>query len=148
MWLKRNTISTTFLHLFPNDIWFKVIFAMIADDINSSCSLWNAIGDVVCLTDLHYTGWLWMTAAADITVWARLGCSAHSMMTSSDGNIFRVTGHLCGEFNGYRWIPSKKACDAEFWCFLWQQWWCWWFETPSCPLWRHCNGLAWITIFL
>ena len=18
--------------------------------------------------------------------------------------------------------------------------WCWWFETPSCPLWRHCNG--------
>ena len=20
-----------------------------------------------------------------------------------------------------------------------KQWWCWWFETPSCPLWRHCN---------
>ena len=41
------------------------------------------------------------------------------MMTSSNGNIFRVTGHLCGEFTGARWIPHTKASDAEFWCFLW-----------------------------
>ena len=41
------------------------------------------------------------------------------MMTSSNGNIFRVTGHLCGEFTGSRWIPRTKACDAELWCFLW-----------------------------
>ena len=20
-----------------------------------------------------------------------------------------------------------------------KRWWCWWFETPSRPLWRHCN---------
>ena len=26
---------------------------------------------------------------------------------------FRVTGHLCGEFTGYRWIPRIKASDAE-----------------------------------
>ena len=25
------------------------------------------------------------------------------MMTSSNGNIFRVTGHLCGEFTGDQW---------------------------------------------
>ena len=30
-------------------------------------------------------------------------------MTSSNGNIFRVTGHLCGEFTGHRWIPRTKA---------------------------------------
>ena len=41
------------------------------------------------------------------------------MMTSSNGNIFRVTGHLCGEFTGHRWIPRTKASDAELWCFLW-----------------------------
>ena len=41
------------------------------------------------------------------------------MMTSSNGNIFRVTGHLCGEFTGHRWIPHTKASDAELWCFLW-----------------------------
>ena len=35
------------------------------------------------------------------------------MMTSSNGNIFRVTGHLCGEFTGPRWIPHTKASDAK-----------------------------------
>ena len=39
------------------------------------------------------------------------------MMTSSNGNIFRVTGPLCGEFTGHRWIPSTKASDAELWFF-------------------------------
>ena len=37
----------------------------------------------------------------------------------SNGNIFRVTGPLCGEFTGHRWIPSTKASNAELWCFLW-----------------------------
>ena len=41
------------------------------------------------------------------------------MMTSSNGNNFRVTGPLCGEFIGHRWIPLTKASDAELWCFLW-----------------------------
>ena len=40
------------------------------------------------------------------------------MMTSSNGNIFRVTGLSCGEFTGHRWIPHTKASDAELWYFL------------------------------
>ena len=55
------------------------------------------------------------------------GCGRHSalvdsisfftnMMTSSNGNIFRVTGPLCGEVSGHRWIPLTKASDAEPWC--------------------------------
>ena len=48
--------------------------------------------------------------------------SFNSMMTSSNGNIFRVTGHLCEEFTGDRWIPRTKASDAELWCFLWFAW--------------------------
>ena len=35
------------------------------------------------------------------------------------GNIFRVTGHLWGEFTGPRWIPRTKASGVELWCFLW-----------------------------
>ena len=35
------------------------------------------------------------------------------MMTWSNGNIFRVTGHSCGEFTGPRWIPRTKASNAE-----------------------------------
>ena len=47
------------------------------------------------------------------------GIIAHVlMMTSSNGNIFRVTGHLCGEFTGHRWIPRTKASDTELWCYL------------------------------
>ena len=41
-----------------------------------------------------------------------------TMMTSSNGNILSVTGHLCGEFTGPRWIPLTKASDAELWCFM------------------------------
>ena len=41
------------------------------------------------------------------------------MMTSSNGNIFSVTGPLCGEFTGHRWIHLAKASDAGLWCFLW-----------------------------
>ena len=32
-----------------------------------------------------------------------------AMMTSSNGNIFRITGHLCGEFTGPRWISPHKG---------------------------------------
>ena len=42
-----------------------------------------------------------------------------SMMTSSNGSIFGITGHLCGEFTVHRGIPHTKACDMELWCLLW-----------------------------
>ena len=41
-----------------------------------------------------------------------------NMMASSDGNIFRVTGHFYGEFTGHRWFPRTKA-SVELWSFLW-----------------------------
>ena len=40
------------------------------------------------------------------------------MMTSSNGNIFCVTGHLCREFTSPQWIPCTKASDPKLWCFL------------------------------
>ena len=73
------------------------------------------------------------------------------MMTSLNGNIFRVTGHVCGEFSGHRWIPQTKTSDSVLWSVdvffdlrvnkrLSKQSWGWWFETPSHPFWRHCDG--------
>ena len=50
------------------------------------------------------------------------------MMMSSNGNIFRITGQLCGEFSGPRWIPRTKASGAELWlmfsmiCFWINDW--------------------------
>ena len=61
------------------------------------------------------------------------------------------TGPLCGEFTGHRWIPHTKASDVELWWvffylrlnkWLSKQSWGWWFETPSRPLWCHCNNFA------
>ena len=40
------------------------------------------------------------------------------MMTSSNGNIIRVTGPVCGESTGHRWIPLSKASNVEHWCYL------------------------------
>ena len=49
-----------------------------------------------------------------------IGVPRKFMMTSSNGNTFRVTDPLYGEFTGHRWIPLIKACEAaELWCFLW-----------------------------
>ena len=54
----------------------------------------------------------------DGLVWERRN-SGQRMMTLSNGNVFRVTGLLCSEFTGHRWIPLTKACDAELLCFIW-----------------------------
>ena len=36
------------------------------------------------------------------------------MMISSNGNIFRVTGHMCGEFTGPGEFPSHRAVTRSF----------------------------------
>ena len=49
-----------------------------------------------------------------------------------------------GEFPAQR--PVTRSFDVFFYlCLnkrLSKQSWGWWFETPSCSLWRHCNGLC------
>ena len=68
-------------------------------------------------------------------------------MTSSNGNIFRVTGPLCGEFTGPGEFHTQRPVTQSFWFFfdlrlnkrLSKQPWGWWFETPSWSLWRQCN---------
>ena len=68
-------------------------------------------------------------------------------MTSSNGNIFRVTGPLCGEFTGPGEFPTQRPVTRSFHVFfdlrlnkrLSKQSRGWWFETLSHPLWRHRN---------
>ena len=71
----------------------------------------------------------------------------NNMMTSSNGNIFRVTGPLCGEFTGPGEFPTQRPVTRIFDVFfdlglnkrLNKQSWGWWFETLSRPFWRHRN---------
>ena len=69
------------------------------------------------------------------------------MMTSSNGNVFRVTGPLCGEFTGPGEFPAQRPVTRSFGVSfdlrlnkrLSKQSWGWWFETPTGLLWRHRN---------
>ena len=70
------------------------------------------------------------------------------MKTSWNGNIFRVTGPLCGEFTSPGEFPTQRPVTRSFDVFfdlrLNKRWsiqpWAWWFETPSRSSWRQCNG--------
>ena len=85
------------------------------------------------------------TAIAKAIVGATIQVPCHFMMTSSNGNIFCVTGHSCGEFTGE--FPAQRPVARSFDVYfdlrlnkrLSKQSWCWWFETLPCPLWRHSN---------
>ena len=75
------------------------------------------------------------------------------IMTSSNGNIFRVTPRsallegnslVTGEFPAQRLVT--RGFDVFFDLRLNQrlskQSWVWWFGTLSCSLWRHCNVIC------
>ena len=78
------------------------------------------------------------------------------MMTSTNGNIFRVTGPLCGEFTGPGEFPTQRPVTRSFDVFfhlrlnkrLSKQPWGWWFETLYWSLWRHRNDLPPTTLLL
>ena len=88
-----------------------------------------------------------------INAWFQLNVDMHRttgcvMITSSNGNIFRVTGHLCGTFAGHGEFPAQRPVTWSFDVFcdhlrpnkrMNKQRWGWWLETPWCPLWRHNN---------
>ena len=77
-----------------------------------------------------------------------VGLSSLYMMTSSNGNIFRVTGPLCGEFTGPGEFPTQRPVTRNFDVFfdlnkrLSKQPWGWWFETLSWSLWRQRNDMT------
>ena len=84
----------------------------------------------------------------DVIIWVafqpgREFISHHYMMTSSNGNIFRVTA-LCagnspvpGDFPAQR--PVTRSFDLRLNKRLSKQSWGWWFETLPRPSWRHSN---------
>ena len=93
----RNELNNTLLNLLPYLIWDNKLITDI--DIHIYMYIYIHVFKNVVLTR-----WIYHT-------------HRNSMMTSSNGYIFRVTGPLCGEFTGHRWIPLTKASDAELLMF-------------------------------
>ena len=85
----------------------------------------------------------------DVFISNRLTLIHTLMMTSSNGNIFALlaicvgNSPVTGEFPAQR--PVTRSVDVFFDLRLNErlskQWWGWWFETPSRPLWCHWNGI-------
>ena len=104
------------------------------------CGIWNRC--IVGFVRLIYSVWLpWLglfTALYPnhIVTWWR-----HQMETFS---ICAGNSPVTGEFRTQR--PVTRSFDVFFDLRLnkrlSKQWWGWWFETPSRPLWRHCNACA------
>ena len=75
----------------------------------------------------------------DANVWWRHQMETFSVLLA----ICAGNSPIPGEF------PTQRPVTRNFDVFfdlrpnkrLSKQWWGWWFETPSCPLWRHCNGM-------
>ena len=116
--------------------------------------VYAALNTILCYTGSHHNGTRPYTILVSnyvnpvccvATVATRFAVC--TMMTSSNGNIFRVTGSLCGEFTGPGEFPTQRPVTRSFDVFfdlrlnkrLSKQPWGWWFETPSWSLWRQCN---------
>ena len=102
---------------------------------------------IISLTCHHFYCWngahaRLVLSATDIALWC--------MMTSSNGNIFRVTGPLCGEFTSPGEFPTQRPVTRSFDVFfdpclnkrLGKHSWGWWLEPPSCPLWRQSKSMC------
>ena len=82
---------------------------------------------------LHYT--FYLDVITYISPNPDAGLFDHCMMTSPKGNIFRVTGPLCGEFTGPGEFPTQRPVTRSFDVFfdlrlnkrLSKQSWGWWF---------------------
>ena len=131
-------------------IWIMVIAKITCHSIITAVLLLGKLSKYLKCLSFHYSSFLAFLSFL-LFEFANYVTYAYFvvMFTSLNGNIFRLTGHLCGELIHRSPVNSRtKAGDAELWCCLWshlnkrlsKQWWGWWFETPSRPLWRNCNG--------
>ena len=114
----------------PRGVYF-VLFARAV-----SLALWQSW---VCLSDSQATLNDMDKSASTKQQLNTIQIEELDMMTSSNGNIFRVTGPLWGESTGHRWIPLTKTSDAELWCLFWICAWTngWTNNRNACDLRRH-----------
>ena len=84
------------------------------------------------------TFWKWFGWGHVFTdSWWRHQMETFSMLLAFCAGNSPVTG----EFPAQRLVTRSLdiCCDFRLNERLSKQWWGWWFETPSSPLWRHCN---------
>ena len=148
-------VSPTKLCLRYHSLPLTQQFAMVSYGAYLVCFKWDQCPPLSLCCNWPCQNWKLSSRKWNILEWwgqyHGYWCSAflESMMTSSNGNIFRVTGPLCGEFTGPGEFPTQRPVTRSFDVFfdlrlnkrLSKQPWGWWFETPWLSSWRHCNAL-------
>ena len=94
------------------------------------------------------------SAGFGISYRCKSSARAEIMMTSSNGNISALLTLCEGNSSVTGEFPSQRPVTRSFDVFfdlrlnkrLSKQSWGWWYETPSCPLWRHCDEIRLIPL--
>ena len=127
---KHNILITNYL----DEIWF---WKNIPITFSQGCSM-------------NYVSYTVNTMAADdlttqvVRVSAAMAWWRHQMETfSALLAICAGNSPVHGEFPAQRSVTRSFDVFFDLCLNKWlsKQSWGWWFETLSCPLWRHCNGI-------
>ena len=94
------------LHTWKNSCWITCAFLFLLSIFQT---LHNPI-QIKLVFQFNYVLPLIVMAYKPVTqcLWFHSTFSLDLMMTSSNGNSFRVTGHLCGEFTGPDEFPAQR----------------------------------------
>ena len=140
MWVWNRNIFR-FSRSPPDMDKFKMMGFFVVRFVFQEITVWSVT--------LKYIHWIISVPYRRDYTFCKHFCRKKYMMTSSNGNIFRVTGHLCGEFTGPGEFSTQRPVTRSFDVYfdlrpnkwLSKQSWGWWFETLSCSLWRHRNEI-------
>ena len=83
-------------------------------------------------------------------LWRRNGLRWNGIMTSLNGTFSELIAICAGNSPVTGEFPTQRLMTRSYVVFfdmrlnkgLSKQSWSWWFDSPSHPLWRHCNGLC------
>ena len=126
----NDGLDITSMQLSPGhnqlNLWnFLGLYPLIS--ILGRSTIWEITGIVLCMPLANerrrYIGWAdaqnypWDYAMEFVLVCAVMidRCGIFEfIITASNGKSVRVTGHLCGEFTGPRWIPAQRPVTRGF----------------------------------
>ena len=130
---------------------YDIIVMVCLVSVGVTVNCWSMCSISPCPSGLLHRQWgiVWFLQCqwSDLEGYGSTDRYRSNMMTSSNGNIFHVTGPLWGKSTDHRWIPLTKVNGMQIWCFfdlrlnkrLSKQSRRRWFETPWHPLWRICT---------
>ena len=152
-------LAGTLIYIFHEAPWFEICITVRLRDCQTAQSTNNSnVSSLACsghVTPICFRRWVKIIFIQQSKLFEHvINLSAISVGPIHTPQVlwwrhqmetFSALLALCA---GNSLVILTKASDAELWCFFFdlrlnkrlsKQWWGWWFEMPSRPLWRHCS---------